>query len=216
MAGTKNTAVMHLNPADLAGSGWHRECYIHPQDSNRCIKVVVSGSDGENRREQRYYRHLMRRGISWEMLPKFYGTVETNLGEGAIFDLIRDHDGMISRPLEHYLQSERLTERYAEGLIGGLRALREYLFLERIITMTLKPKNILFQRRTRDTHKLILVDNIGNSDLIPLANYSAFFSKQKISRKWRRLEDLIRAEFTHNPAVIGLLDGQMSATCERR
>ena len=85
-----------------------RECHRHPDDKSRCIKVVVNGGDEETRREQNYYQHLSKRGISWEMLPRFFGNTPTNKGEGALFELVHDFDGKTSTPLEHYFKKEAL------------------------------------------------------------------------------------------------------------
>ena len=196
--------VIELDPHALVGKGLHRECFVHPNDPMRCIKIVVSGSGNENRREQGYYAELARKGISWEMLPKFYGLVETNLGEGAVFDLIRDYDGRISLTLRHYLSSEQFTALHGNALREALQALKGYLLQHRIITMTLKPKNILFQMDSADTGKLVIVDNIGNSDFIPLVKFSSRLAKWKILRKWRRFEKGIQADFADNKAVARL------------
>jgi hypothetical protein len=198
--------LIELDPHALVGKGLHRECFVHPEDPERCIKIVVSGSGNENRREQGYYAELTNKGVSWEMLPKFYGLVETNLGEGAVFDLIRDYDGRISLTLRHYLASKPLTSLHEAALRGALKALKSYLLRHLIITMTLKPKNILFQLDSPETGKLVIVDNIGNSDFIPVVKYSSRLAKWKISRKWRRFEHSLRTDYAGNKALIGLLD----------
>lgn len=193
--------MIKLEPQKLIGKGLHRECFVHPQDPTRCIKIVVAGSGNENLREQAYYAVLARRGVSWEMLPRFHGMVATSLGEGAIFDLVRDYDKRVSLTLEHYLGSEQLVALHGAALRRAMRNLKGYLLENRIITMTLKTKNILFQLETPDSGKLVVVDNIGNSDFIPLANYSAHLARWKIARKWRRFERSIQRDFSGNAAV---------------
>ena len=195
------TGMIELDPHSLVGKGLHRECFVHPDDPTRCIKIVVAGTGNENRREQAYYTGLARRGVSWEMLPKFHGLVHTNLGEGAVFDLVRDYDNRISLTLGHYLASGQLTARHALTLRDALQGLKHYLWEQRIITMTLKDKNILFQLNTPDTGKLVIIDNIGNSDFIPLANYSGRLARWKIARKWRRFERIIRRDYAGNRAM---------------
>jgi hypothetical protein len=193
--------MIELNPRALVGKGLHRECFVHPGNPALCIKIVVAGSGNENRREQGYYAELADQGISWEMLPEFYGLVETNLGEGAVFDLIRDYDGRISLTLRHYLASEQLTSLHGDALRDALKELKGYLLQHLIITMTLKPKNILFQMDSPATGKLVIVDNIGNSDFIPVVKYSSRLAKWKISRKWRRFEHSLHADYAANNAL---------------
>ena len=197
--------MLELDTHALIGKGLHRECYVHPDDPALCVKVVVSGSLDENRREARYYAGLARRGICWDMLPRFHGLEQTALGEGAVFDLIRDYDGPVSHTLAHYLASRELTERHAAGLGRALDELESYLLENRIITMTLKPKNILFQQHNAATGSLVIVDNIGNSDFIPLANHSRWLARRKIRRKWRRFERDLGRAYRHNPAALALL-----------
>ncbi len=193
--------MIELDPHALVGKGLHRECFVHPEDPTRCIKVVVSGSGNENHREEAYYAALARKGVSWDMLPRFHGLVRTSLGEGAVFDLIRDHDDRISLTLGHYLASRQLTELYDVALRKALFDLKNYLLEHCIITMTLKTKNILFQLVTPEAGKLVIVDNIGNSDFIPLANYSKRLARWKISRKWRRFERSLRRDYASNKAL---------------
>ena len=170
----------------MVGKGFHRECYVHPDNERLCIKVVVNGDDKEVRREQAYYHFLQKRDIAWDMLPKFHGEVETNLGPGAVFDLIRDADGQVSRTLQQCIDAESIAVLNRQGLQQSLQRLREYLLAENIITMTIKPKNIAYQQRDNQSSVCILIDNIGNSDFIPISSYSRFFGRRKIMRKWAR------------------------------
>ncbi len=63
--------------------------------------------------------------------------------------------------------------------------------------MMLKPQNIVFRKLDDAEGELVLIDSVGNSDLLPLCDYSAFFARRKILRKWRRFE----ASLTTQPAV---------------
>ena len=198
--------MIELDRHALIGKGLHRECFVHPDNPAWCIKVVVSGTINENRREASYYSRLARRGISWDMLTRFHGLVATSLGEGAVFDLVRDYDGAVSRTLAHYLESTTLTAQYGATLNRALVDLQAYLVRNRVITMTLKPKNILFQKMSGSAGKLVIVDNIGNSDFLPIADYSAFFARRKIQRKWRRFEQSIRRDYAGNTGLGVVLD----------
>jgi len=184
--------MIKIDSATLVGKGLHRECFEHPDNPNWCVKIIVAGNSNENHREAAYYRELDRRGISWEMLTRFHGLVETNLGEGAVFDLVRDYTGEVSGTLARYLNSDELMASHSAALAEALTALKAYLLENRVITMTLKTKNILFQRAVDGHSKLVIVDNVGNSDFIPAANYSAFLARLKIQRKWHRFEKVLR------------------------
>lgn len=200
--------MLYLDNCELVGRGLHRECYAHPVNSDLCVKVVVAGNSDENRREAAYYQRLSRRGISWEMLTRFHGLVQTSLGEGAVFDLVRDGDGSVSKTLASYLKCDAITCHHREMLAQAMRNLKEYLLLNRVVTMTLKPKNILLQLDPAGDGKLVIVDNVANSDFIPITNYSARLARRKIERKWRRFENSLRREYAHNEVLLDVLVGE--------
>ena len=175
--------MLQIDRTTLVGSGLHRECYRHPERAELCVKIVVAGNSNENRREAKYYTALARRGIAWDMLTRFHGLVATSLGEGAVFDLVRDDDGEVSKTLAHYLACPDLTNEYRESLGQCLDALQAYLLANRVITMTLKTKNILYRKSADSEGNLVIVDNVGNSDFIPLTNYSGMLARLKIGRK---------------------------------
>jgi hypothetical protein len=183
--------MLTLESSALIGRGLRRECYFHPDVENKCIKVVVSGDHKETRREQSYYRLLEKRNISWKRLARFYGNVDTNLGEGAVFDLIRDYDGKISKTLGHYLSATNENDRNDQYLEHALPVLKQYLLKWKIVTMALKPQNIVYKKTHESKGFLVVIDNIGNSDFIPICNYVDWMAIRKIRRKWERFEDLL-------------------------
>ncbi|KKN06221.1 hypothetical protein LCGC14_1079420, partial [marine sediment metagenome] len=72
------TGMLELTSESLVGKGLHREVHVHPNDSSKCVKVVVLRGEEETRREQAYYHFLQRKNIEWVSLPRFYGNEETN------------------------------------------------------------------------------------------------------------------------------------------
>lgn len=176
-----------LELTELVGKGLHRECYAHPDNPDLCVKVmVVAGGEAETIREQSYYKLLQKKDVAWDMLPKFHGTVETNLGSGAIFDLIKDPCGNTSKTLRQYLESETLNKLNEQGLQQHLQNLKAYLITQNIMTMTIKPKNIVYQKRENQDDLCVIIDNIGNSDFIRISSHNRYFGRKKIERKWAR------------------------------
>jgi hypothetical protein len=197
--------MVYIENSGLIGTGHHRECYRHPENNNLCIKIVVSGNNKEQKREKKYYRRLKKMGISWDMIPKYYGDIETNMGPGSVFDLVLDHDGALSKPLKHYLSSSKWTEANYSRLSNALDVLKDDLLQQQIITMTLKPKNILCKEMASGSLRLYIIDNIGNSVLFPICNVSRYFAKKKILRKWGRFEDRLLIKYKHNNALHQIL-----------
>lgn len=189
--------IIQLSPADYIGKGLHRKCYHYPNDNNKCIKINYNeGAETETNREVKYYQHLNKRHISWDCLSKYYGSIETNLGCGHIYDLIVDDDNQISISLENYLQ-QPLNKQEIIDLSVALKNLKISLIKDRIITMTIKSKNILYQKRNNG-NRLVIIDNIGNSRLLKIDNYCRCFAKRSIERKWQRFINSVAKE---NPNV---------------
>ncbi len=115
------------------------------------------------------------------MLAKFHGNIETNLGAGAVFDLVRDYDGSVSKTLDTYFKlADEATVSYS-NIVQCLSQLKHYLLTNNIITMGLKPRNILYRRLDQATGRCVIVDNIGNSDFIPICTYNKFLGNKKNS-----------------------------------
>ncbi|WP_334320170.1 YrbL family protein [Gilliamella apicola] len=196
-----------LSEKDYISRGLHRKCYHHPEDANKCIKVNYNdGAEEETNREIAYYKHLIKRNVSFDALAKYYGPVSTNYGNGHIFELIRDYNGETAIPLEKYLANKSLTEKYFDQLVTGLKELKSALLKDHIITMTIKSKNILFQHLSDTNSRLVIIDNIGNSTFIPIANYIPCFAKSKIERTWQRFLKSIVKENSHNSLLTRLID----------
>lgn len=197
--------MLDLETALVVGKGLHRVCYAHPQDDRLCVKVLLPLKSQtpliEAEREVKYYGFLEKKGVPWTMLPKFHGEVVTSRGPGYVFDLIRDHDGLVSQTLKHYLASPIETENNAEGLLMAFDLLKDYLLEWKIVTMTIKAKNILYQKISEKKGRLVIVDNIGNSDFIPICDYVDFMAERKIRRKWYRFEAALRKEYPQNISV---------------
>ena len=207
--------MLNIKPDHLVGKGLHREVYRHPEDSTKCLKIVIqdnvreNSGDEETLREQAYYTALIKRGISWGSLPKFYGNIETNLGSAAIFDLVSDYDSGVAKTLEHYLSSEELTQQNLSGLIQAMKDLKATLIADSIVTMTIKPKNIVYQKTSPIKGRLLIIDNIGNSDFLPFANHISLLARLKTRRKWQRFEASILAIANNTAAQRMVLDSRM-------
>lgn len=187
--------MLTLSPALLIARGYHRECYQHPEDKNRCVKVVVHGGTEETRREQAYYRFLEKRLSDWRSIARFYGNFDSNLGTGAVFDLIRNADGSVSRTVSQYLENPQTLQAHLENLVSALVAFKAYQLENNIQTMSLKPWNFVYQLPSQGKGKIYLIDSLGHADFIPICSYSRFFGQRKIHRKWAKFIKLLEQHY---------------------
>ena len=177
--------MIELTDDLLISQGRNRKCFLHPEDHLRCIKVLHDNSPIKTQiRENRYFKHLSKRSIDWYMVTPLLELVPTNRGIGAVFELVRDHDGQISKTLDYYL---RLKDPELDTfVIREIENLKNYLWSEGIIFRDLNPLNILVQQLEKSNYRLMVVDGIGHNDFLPISNFSLYLSRNKIKRTWNR------------------------------
>ncbi len=99
--------------------------------------------------------------------------------------MIADFDGKPSITLTEFAEQCRYEEDIAQ-LRQILKQLKRYLQDNRIVTMSLKPQNILCHRISESEVIPVVCDNIGESTLIPLATWSKWCCLRKQERLWKR------------------------------
>ena len=165
----------------LVGRGNHRNVYVHPLDETKCIKIMHEQYRPRSieKYEHKYYEMLIRRNCDFLHIPKYYGRIQIKTANGIqmgrCFDLIRDADGEISK---------HLTAENSASYKKQLHELFLWLYKNRIVS-GFKFANIVVQK-LNDGEKLYLIDGIGNTDYIPLANYAGWYARVKIKRRWRK------------------------------
>lgn len=80
--------TLNLSEDLFYGAGRHKKCYLHPTEDNLCIKIAYNaGGKKDLLREIEYIKILKKRNKNYEILPKYYGEIETNLGHGYVLKL---------------------------------------------------------------------------------------------------------------------------------
>lgn len=170
----------------LIGRGSERSCYRHPCDTQLCIKVISNYSNrtfSRIARELKYLKKYKRNPNKLEAIPDFHQTIDTDLGRGYCFSLIMDLDGAISTRL-----SDHVKEHGADDLIYRKIIELYHAFLKSgAVVSDLHPGNLLLQRHSEEDFDLIMIDGFGNSDFIKICDYSAYFQKKKLIRKFQRM-----------------------------
>jgi len=183
-----------LTDSLLIGSGTERDCYQHPDDPNLCIKVNNGKASPhkkpakQNEIEYRYYTRFLNRQNNPAIVPRCHGWTETNKGRGLVFDLIRNKNGDVAPSLLQALEANQIQAKEAYDL---LRTLKQQMLREIIIPCDLHPRNILLQTTDNQT-LLVLIDGIGNRNLVKFADVIPWLGRLKIERHWHRLEERLR------------------------
>jgi hypothetical protein len=149
------------------------------------VKIDYSKTGGPTAKEAAYYRKLarMRPDHSYTHIPRFHGLVETNLGRGGVFDLIRDEcDGRISRSLTDYLVAGEVSAEDPRWKEAHRRYLKT-LYDEAVIIRDFNPGNVCVRRMSDGGYRLVTIDGIGHRDLIPLCDWFPWFARRKLKRQ---------------------------------
>jgi len=182
-----------LNDNLFIGEGMGRKCYIHPNDKNLCVKIPTLRGQRSSQREINYFKRLHKRGKSFEMIADHKGDVATNIGKGNIYELVRDHDGQISQNLEYYLslRDKNITSK----MVKLIEELRVYLKDQYILFSDLDVDNILVKKDSVNSHKLIVIDGIGDNNQIPLLEYIKPLGVKRCVKKWDLFKIKIAKKF---------------------
>jgi predicted Ser/Thr protein kinase len=190
-----------LSDEYFVGKGLAKKCFVHPKNSGLCIKVPYTKSGKrEMDREMKYFDMLKKRGVWCDILPEYYGKISTNFGTGYIFEFIKDYDGKVSQTLIDYLSSDFLLKANFSILVNKLKALKEKMLTDKIITMGIFPGNILLKKDSENSCNLIFINDMGSAALIPIEYYFAFAACNRINRKWDKFADWLIIKFP-NPLV---------------
>ena len=175
--------MLQLRKDQFIGNGKGRLCYRHPEDSRKCVKVCIPGQNAEveARRERVYFEKYRSRGCPMEHIATIHGLVNTNYGKGSVISLVVEPDGLIAKPLAYYIErGASISDFDAE-----LSELRDYLLREGIICSDFNDGNVLLQHLQDGGRRLVIIDGLGNSDFVKLADYGKWFRDRKIERKWK-------------------------------
>lgn len=184
-----------VDPSDpsVVGIGHHRMCYIDPEDISKCIKVIYNPSKHatqEVRRELAYYKRLQKSLKDWSGIPKYYGEVKTNLGTGYVYDRTIDFDGKPSQTMQERYQDLKEPQQ-REEMLTLVKKLDDYLTKNHIVTMSLKPFNILCHRISETKIEPMICDNIGTASLIPIELVCPWFAR---NREKKMIKKMIRQQ----------------------
>jgi hypothetical protein len=156
-------------------------------------------------REIRYNEKLKERNVP--ILPEYYGEISTNMGEGYVFELIKNSNGSTPFSLSDYLSSETLLRENFSNLLDALKKFKSDMLFFKVITMALYPQNILYVYDDENHGSFVLIDDIGSAALIPLEYYFTFAARARIERKWKRFVEYIKHHY--NSKIVHELANQI-------
>ena len=174
--------ILTINEELFIGSGGHQATYIHPIDAKKCIKIPHSKDDGDVRKEMRYRKSCAEKLEKSVLVTKFFGTIDTNLGLGYVFERVIDFDGKTSRDMKKFLPNSP-----PELVKNVLMTFKADFLRENIAIVDTDIENFMVQEISPKNYRVRIVDNIGTPVLIPLVYWFEFAAAWKAKRYWNRI-----------------------------
>ncbi len=186
--------VIQISEEEYLGKGVHRAAYIDHEDETKIIKILFDPNDLECQRELAYRKSRKNRGLSSELLTEYYGTCETNMGLGYIFERVLNDDGSIPEELDNYLQRQEDRQNPDEEHVKALLVdFGKTFFKEKVVVSNMHCNNLMVQAHADGEEKIRIIDNIGCPTKIPLAYYFDFVALKRARKYWKRfIEDLVK------------------------
>ncbi|ELZ5938176.1 hypothetical protein U0L13_000312 [Providencia stuartii] len=185
-----------LSPSQLIASGRQRACYHHPEREDLCVKVHhADRDDKETIREIKYYKRIYRNKSSSETISDYYGTQETNMGTGYVFQLIKDKTGAVSNTLDYFFKNKNYFLKHQKNMRIAYDIFKKTIFKDAIVTMALKPYNIVYQLGYKPHGQFVIIDNLGSANLIPVDYFSSTLARTTLSRRFANFERRIYNEY---------------------
>jgi len=196
--------------------GAKRDCYFHPEDPSKIIKVIPPSKSPEmlhsqkvwvrrilqspetfnaNRTESEKFEKLKKNlGDLHQVLPHlvpYFGKTDTDLGEGLVFQAIKNYNGMISENVKDASETGGYDRVALLGALGDF-AVNKY---DAIIFNDVGKNNVVIQVLDGDhkKYKFWIVDGINCGPIIPISEYSKLYARARKAKKiWQLKKFIIR------------------------
>lgn len=216
--------LISLRDLKPISAGSFRYCFAHPDDATKCIKICQNKTKNHagfidtllgrldldpNMREYREYKSLLKDNVPLELyFPKMFGPIETDLGRGMCFELVRGSDGMHPVSLKEIMNGKQPEDLKMELILTEVLRFAQFCTEHAILASCDEPGNIGFVRSDK-AFRLVAFDLKlrPNKEFIPISSILPSFRRRKIQRRFNRLI----ASLTHHQSG-GIMQTKPSST----
>lgn len=191
--------------------GGNRLCFVHPEDGSKCVKVVRPDRTPELRRKQKKFPKNLKplsrfdenknellevdrieRVIgeqAFELIPRYFGMITTDIGEGLCSEMVRDYDGKVSISIKQYLWVNGFSEALRKAVASFSIVWEELGMPSRdLLLHNIVVQKMLDKKNNSLVYKLVVIDGLGWSGL-PLLTYAIKpLAKYRARKKIKKLE----------------------------
>ena len=188
-------SILEIKKELFIGAGGHNATYIHPIDKTKCIKIPHDPNDGDVKKEMRYRRMCAKKLAKSRLVTEFFGTIETNLGLGYVFERVLDYNGQTSKDLRDFLPKTKPDATTLQRIWTILLNFKSDFLRENIAIVDTDITNFMVQEATKGSFRVRIVDNIGTPVLIPLVYWFEFAAAWKAKRYWNKIVDWLAQNY---------------------
>jgi hypothetical protein len=210
-------AVSHLDPV---GGGNHCRVYVHPARPDLIVKVpaerqVLHLSGGAGRWYKRRFRKLSRtrhlrdfvrevreqfavrvaEGKHPPFMQEIVGFVDTDLGPGIVSRAVRTAEGELAPTLRSLANAGKFDRQ----MRADLDAFFAWALASPVVFSDLNPRNIVYGLAADGKPTFVVIDGIGEKNVIPLSSISRRMNRRA---KQRRI-DYINRELAETQRRLG-------------
>jgi len=172
---------LELSEKHFIGRGGTKLVYRHPLDPELCVKFPRPEKKGTVQDIHREISYFKKHQDALPFLAPFLGTIETPLGLGYLYKMVRDEDGKISQDIGIFRKDA------PKDLSSKISAIYHQCLVRKAVINDTKLDNILVSQKKSGDYTIYVVDGFGNPDFIKICDYSRFFLKLKLRRKFKKL-----------------------------
>ncbi|MFC3022266.1 YrbL family protein [Vibrio zhugei] len=137
-----------------------RTVYQHPSADNLCIKVNHNPDKDRNITEIVFFKNHRKQPL--DFISHYEGTIDTNLGKGVVTEIVKDHDGSVSKSLEDYIRDGVLS---IEQALAYVMDLQKQVLTYGVLLHDDGIQNILMRKEVDGSLTPVLIDGFGPRDM---------------------------------------------------
>ena len=204
--------LLHLKHLQPVAIGRQRYVFVHPDDPGLIVKVVTEGyvarrSDKGGRPYKRWHKnyirsrhhqvflreikeHLALRAAESSLPPyvqEIVGFAEADIGMGVVSRAVRDRNGDLAPTLRTLLEEGRFDGEAR----GHLDEFFDWLLHSVVVIGDLNAGNIVYGYDPRWGDHFVVIDGIGDKNIIPLSSMSMRLNRMSKERRIRRINQEI-------------------------
>jgi len=174
----KKEEMIHLDPSLLFSEGATRQCYFHPNDSKKCLKIEKQ-KNGTNQHDLTAYSTV--KNILAHFLVSYDPLlIQTNLGEALVCELLQDDNKQPSKSFADYKKTQKLSPELRSQFFVFFDTLQK----NDLFFYDFNPKNFIIKKTLKgDCLKYTDLKSFKKTRTTFSLEFLPYFARKKLCRR---------------------------------